>query len=133
MAYTLVILKPDCSERRLTLELTQHLERAGKVVRLNASVLTEDQVAALYDKYKDADFFPRLLTTMTSGPTTQMILQGEIDICSDVRTLAIHLREYWRDPNETNRAKNLIHATEYPVEVAREINIFFPGFLDGVR
>jgi nucleoside-diphosphate kinase len=92
MERTLILLKPDCVQRRLAGEILGRFERKG--LRLAAMKLIQADKALAekhYDVHKERPFFPSLVQFLTSGPTVALVLEG---------------------PNAVAVARNLIGATD---------------------
>lgn len=92
MERTLILLKPDCVQRRLAGEILGRFERKG--LRLAALKLVQADKALAerhYDVHKERPFFPSLVQFLTSGPTVALVLEG---------------------PNAVVVARNLIGATD---------------------
>ncbi len=92
MERTLILLKPDCVQRRLVSEVLGRFERKG--LRLAAlKLLQADKALAErhYAVHRERPFFPSLVQFLTSGPTVALVLEG---------------------PNAVVVARNLIGATD---------------------
>jgi nucleoside-diphosphate kinase len=77
MEKTLVLLKPDCVQRRLVGTLLQRFEQKG--LRLTALKLvqpTRQLAEQHYAVHKGKPFYDSLLTFLTSGPTVAVVLEG---------------------------------------------------------
>jgi nucleoside-diphosphate kinase len=77
METTLVLLKPDCVQRRLVGAILQRFEQKG--LRLAAMKLVQPsrQLAERhYAVHKGKPFYDSLLTFLTSGPTIAVVLEG---------------------------------------------------------
>lgn len=92
MERTLILLKPDCVQRRLAGEILGRFEKKG--LRLAALKLVQaDRSLAErhYDVHKERPFFGSLVQFLTSGATVALVLEG---------------------PNAVVVARNLIGATD---------------------
>jgi len=77
MERTLILLKPDCVQRRLAGEILARFERKG--LRLAAmKFLQADQTLAEkhYEVHKARPFYGSLIQFLTSGPTVALVLEG---------------------------------------------------------
>ena len=78
MEKTYIMLKPDCLKRGLMGEVIARIERKGyritdaKMMCLDEAVLREH-----YAHIADKPFFPEIVSYMTSGPVSGMIVEGE--------------------------------------------------------
>ncbi|WP_437230210.1 nucleoside-diphosphate kinase [Planctomicrobium sp. SH661] len=128
MNQSLVILKPDAIERRLVSNLLSRFEQQGfEFGNITKRYLTLGEVSSLYCQYIEKDFMPRLRGTMLVGPCL-LVPVGRVDACvSRAREIALEARLQLRDPQETNPARNLIHASDSVSAAVRELQLFFPG------
>jgi len=77
MERTLILLKPDCVQRRLAGAVLQRFEQKG--LRLAALKLVQaDRVLAEqhYAVHKGKPFYDSLLQFLTAGPTVALVLEG---------------------------------------------------------
>jgi nucleoside-diphosphate kinase len=81
---TLVILKPDCVQRRLVGRIIQRLEDKGlTIVAMKMMQLSKSLAERHYAPHKGKPFYPGLVDYVTSGPVVVMVVQGSqaIDVC----------------------------------------------------
>jgi nucleoside-diphosphate kinase len=77
MERTLVLLKPDCVQRRLVGSILQRFEQKGLRLAAMKLVQAAQQLAAQhYAVHKDRPFYQSLLKFLTSGPTVAVVLEG---------------------------------------------------------
>lgn len=132
MEETLIILKPDCMEKRVAGEVISRFEKAGfeiiasKVMQLDGAILREH-----YAHVADKPFFPEIEAFMSSRPVMPMILRGE-GVIAKVRDLL--------GPTDSSKAeagtirgdlgtdmmKNVVHASDGPETAVAEKKRFFP-------
>jgi nucleoside-diphosphate kinase len=77
MQQTLILLKPDCVQRRLVGAVIQRFEQKG--LRLAAMKLVQasrDLAAKHYAVHSARPFYETLLKFLTSGPTVAMVWEG---------------------------------------------------------
>ena len=75
---TLVLLKPDAVERRLTGPIINRIESSGFQIRAMRQVrLTKRQAEGFYAVHRERPFFNDLCQFMTSGPVVVQVLEGE--------------------------------------------------------
>jgi nucleoside-diphosphate kinase len=77
MERTLILLKPDCVQRRLVGTILARFEQKG--LRLAAMKLlqpTRSLAEKHYEVHKERPFYPSLLSFLTSGPTLALVLEG---------------------------------------------------------
>lgn len=132
MEETLIILKPDCMEKRVAGEVISRFEKAGfeivasKIMQLDAPILREH-----YSHVADKPFFPEIEEFMSSRPVMPMILRGE-GVITKVRDLLGPTDSTKAAPGTirgdlgTDMMKNVVHASDGPETAAAEKKRFFP-------
>ena len=132
MEETLIILKPDCMEKRIAGEVITRFENAGfdivasKVTQLDGPVLREH-----YAHVADLPFFPEIEAFMSSRTVMPMILRGE-NVIAKVRELLgpTNSKEAAkgtiRGDLGTDMMRNVVHASDSPESAAAEKARFFP-------
>lgn len=132
MEQTLIILKPDCMEKRIAGEVISRFEQAGfeiiasKVMRLDSAILREH-----YSHVADKPFFPEIEGFMSSRPVMPMILAG-VDVIAKVRELlgptnsADAPKGTIRGDLGTDMMRNVVHASDSPAAAVAEKARFFP-------
>lgn len=132
MEETLIILKPDCMEKRVAGEVISRFEKAGfdivasKIITLDSAILREH-----YAHVADKPFFPEIEAFMSSRPVMPMILSGE-DVIAKVRDLLgpTNSKEAAagtiRGDLGTDMMQNVVHASDGPETAAAEKKRFFP-------
>ncbi|GAA4713954.1 nucleoside-diphosphate kinase [Phytohabitans rumicis] len=129
---TLVLIKPDAVRRGLVGEIIGRFERKG--LAIDALVLRGMDAALAdehYAEHVDKAFYPPLKEFMTGGPLVAAVLSGDqaIDVvralvgATDGRKAAAGTIR--GDLSLSNR-ENLVHASDSPDSVKREITLWFP-------
>ena len=131
MQKSLILLKPDCLEKKLVGEVISRFESKGysitasKMIQLDNSLLREH-----YSHVAHLPFFPEIASFMSSRPVMALILEGE-DVISGVRDL-VGPTDSTTAPAGTirgdlgsDRMKNVIHASDSEDSAAAEIQRFF--------
>jgi nucleoside-diphosphate kinase len=131
MQQTLVLLKPDCIQRRLAGDILGRFERKGlrlagmKLVRPSRSLAEQH-----YAVHKGKPFYDPLLAFLTSGPTLAIVLEGR-EAVQVVRQL-MGPTDGTKAPPGTIRGdyaisiqNNLIHGSDSPENAAAEIQLWF--------
>ncbi len=128
---TLIILKPDCMEKKIAGEVIGRFEKAGfelkaaKVIQLSADVLREH-----YAHVADRPFYPEIEAFMSSRPVMVMILEGD-DVINRVRDLLGPTDSMAapagtiRGDLGTDKMVNVVHASDGPETAKVEIARFF--------
>ena len=123
----LVILKPDCVERGLELEVLKILNSAGlHVLKQELRRLEREEILKLYEEYSRSDTFHVLVSYMLSGPCLIILLSGS----NAVRTVSslkgrTGSGKGIRGKYAENFIKNVIHSAETELKTSREILMFF--------
>ena len=77
MQKTLVLLKPDCVERRLIGEIIGRLERKGlNVIAMKMLRITPAMSKQHYAEHVSKPFYPNLEDFITSSPIVAMAVEG---------------------------------------------------------
>lgn len=132
MEETLIILKPDCMEKRVAGQVITRFEQAGfeivaaKIMQLDGPILREH-----YAHVADKPFFPEIEAFMSSRPVMPMILRGE-SVIAKVRDLLGPTNSLEapkgtiRGDLGTDMMRNVVHASDGPETAAAEKKRFFP-------
>ena len=131
MERTLILLKPDCVQRRLVGTILARFEQKG--LRLAAMKLVKaDQALAAkhYEVHKERPFYASLLTFLTSGPTLALVLEGREAVA--VGRAMIGKTDPAESPPGTIRGdyaiskqNNLIHGSDSVENAKNEIALWF--------
>jgi nucleoside-diphosphate kinase len=131
MEKTFVMLKPGVLQRRIAGEVITRFERKGlRIIALKLLHIDKTTAEAHYAEHKGNDFYEKLLEYTLSGPVIAMILEGE-EAVSVVRRLAgptslgDSLPGTIRGDYAARTRLNIIHASDSPGSVEREIGLFF--------
>ncbi|MGB0409470.1 MAG: nucleoside-diphosphate kinase [Opitutales bacterium] len=132
MEETLIILKPDCMEKRVAGEVISRFEKAGfeivasKIMQLDGSILREH-----YAHVADKPFFPEIEAFMSSRRVMPMLLAGE-NVIARVRELLGPTNSQEaaagtiRGDLGTDMMRNVVHASDSSEAAAAEKKRFFP-------
>ena len=131
MQRTLILLKPDCLEKRLAGQVICRFDEKGyeiiasKMIQLDDRLLNEH-----YAHVADLPFFPEIAAFMSSRPVLALVLEGE-GVIQGVRDL-LGPTDSTAAPSGTirgdlgtDRMKNVAHASDSPESALVEINRFF--------
>lgn len=128
---TFVMVKPDGMGRRLSGEIIRRYEVKGlKLVGAKLQILGEDIAKAHYAEHADKPFFGDLVAFITSGPTLQMVWEGE-NAVEVVRKMngATNCRKAdlgtIRGDFGLSLQNNIVHASDSIESAAREIDLYF--------
>ncbi len=125
------MVKPDAFGRRLTGEIIARYERKGlKLVGMKLQVVSEALAEQHYAEHKGKKFYAGLVAFITSGPTVQMVWEGENAVAA-VRKMngATNSQEAdlgtIRGDYGLTVQNNLVHASDSVSTATREIAIYF--------
>ena len=131
MERTLVLVKPDGVERRLSGEIIARFERRGlKIVALKLCRMTREMAERHYAEHAGKPFFASLVEFITSGPIVAMIVEGENAIKA-VRTMMGATNPLDSAPGTIRgdfaltMSNNVIHGSDGPESAVRETATFF--------
>ena len=129
---TLILVKPDAFERRLTGEVIARFERKGlSLVALKQMQADEEIANTHYAEHKDKPFFGELVSFITGGPLVAMVLEGPNAVKAARQVIGA------TDPVEAGAGSirgefgtevtfNLVHGSDSAESAKRETGIWFP-------
>src|SRR2546423_7057158 len=131
MQRTLILLKPDCVQRRLVGTILHRFEQKGlRLVALKLVQAGRDLAEKHYAVHKGKPFYESLLQFLTSGPTVAMVWEGR-EAVQVARTL-MGPTDGTKAPPATIRGdfalsvqNNLIHGSDSPENARAEIALWF--------
>jgi nucleoside-diphosphate kinase len=130
---TLVIVKPDGVERRLSGEIIARLERKGlSLVAAELRTIEREIATVHYEEHDGKPFFESLVDFITRSPALIMVFEGPENTYKVVRTLMGATNPAEAAPGTIRgdfgleMTENLIHGSDSPESAAREISLFFP-------
>jgi len=131
MQQTLILLKPDCVQRRLVGTIIQRFEQKG--LRLAALKMLQASRKLAEDHYavhKGKSFYNSLLDFLTAGPTIAMVWEGR-EAVAVARTL-MGPTDGTKAPPATIRGdfalsvqNNLVHGSDSAENAKAEIALWF--------
>jgi nucleoside-diphosphate kinase len=131
MERTLVLLKPDCVQRRLVGRLIARFEDKGlNIVAMKLMPITPELAKKHYAEHVAKPFYRGLEQFITASPVVAMILEGAEAIrvvremlgpTSGLAAPAGTIRGDFSD----SRQMNLVHASDGPEAAARELGLYF--------
>jgi nucleoside-diphosphate kinase len=129
---TLILVKPDAFERRLTGEVLARFERKGLAIAALKLMQVERATAEEhYAEHAEKPFFGELVDFITGGPLVAMVLEGHEAVAAARQVIGA------TNPIEAAPGSirgdlglevqtNLVHGSDSAESSAREIGIFFP-------
>ena len=128
---TLILLKPDCIQRRLAGTILSRFEQKGfTIVAMKMLQVTKELAAQHYAEHVEKPFYPKLEEYITSDPIIALILEGR-DVIATVRKMVGCTDGIKADPGSirgdysTSGQRNLVHASDSEASAEREMAIFF--------
>ncbi len=131
MERTLVLLKPDCVQRRLIGRIMTRLEDKGlNLVAIKMIQVTPDLARQHYAEHVDKPFYPGLEKFITGAPVVAMVVVGleAIRVVRDLLGATSGLKATAgtiRGDFSSSRQMNLVHASDGPKAADREIQLYF--------
>jgi nucleoside-diphosphate kinase len=132
---TLILVKPDATERGLAGEIVARFERRGLTLRAAKLVRVDRDLAERhYDVHREKPFFGELVEFITSGSTLALVLEGEGAIATCRSTIGA------TDPADAEPGSirgdlalsmpdNLVHGSDSTATAEQEIALWFPDGL----
>ncbi len=128
---TLILLKPDCVERRLVGRVISRIEDKGfNIVAMKLMRITPELAGEHYAEHVDKPFYPGLEAFITGSPVVAMIIEGleAIRVVREMLGATSGLKAASgtiRGDFSSSRQMNLVHASDGPEAAAREIGLYF--------
>jgi nucleoside-diphosphate kinase len=131
MERTLILLKPDCVQRRLSGRILTRFEDKGlNIIALKLMQITPELAKKHYAEHVQKGWYPTLEQFITGGPVVAGILEGlevirvvreMLGATSGLKAAAGTIRGDF----SASRQMNLVHASDGPEAAAREIELYF--------
>jgi len=131
MQKTLVLLKPDCVERRLVGEIIGRFERKGlNIIAMKMVRVSPELSKQHYAEHVNKPFYPNLEAFITSSPIVAMVIEG-LDVVRVIREMLgatnglKAVSGTIRGDFSSSRQMNLVHASDSEESAVREISLYF--------
>jgi nucleoside-diphosphate kinase len=131
MERTLVLLKPDCVQRRMMGRIITRFEEKGlNIIAMKMLQVTPDLAKQHYAEHVAKPFYPGLEAFITASPILAMVVEGlevirvvreMLGATSGLKAAAGTIRGDY----SSSRQMNLVHASDGPEAAAREIGLYF--------
>jgi nucleoside-diphosphate kinase len=131
MERTLVLLKPDCLQRRLMGRVVSRLEEKGfNIVAMKMLQVTSELAKRHYAEHVNKPFYPGLEAFITASPVVAMVVEGleAIRVVREMLGATSGLKAAAgtiRGDYSSSRQMNLVHASDGPDAAQREIALYF--------
>lgn len=136
MQRTLILLKPDCMQKKLCGKVLARFEDAGfKIIGCKMIKLDLDTLREHYAHIADFPFYPEVEKFMNSTPVIAMVLEGDgiiekmremlgVTDCLEAAPGTIRA-EYGSKEEGKNKMCNVVHASDSEEVAVKEIERFF--------
>ena len=131
MNRTLILLKPDCVQRRLMGQIIARFEDKGlNIIGLKMLQVTPELAKQHYAEHVEKPFYPSLETFITGAPVVAMVIEGlgAIRVIREMLGATNGLNAAAgtiRGDFSSSRQMNLVHASDGPDAATREIDLYF--------
>ncbi len=128
---SLVLLKPDCVERRLMGQIIARFEAKGlNIVAIKMLRVTPELSKQHYAEHVSKPFYKSLEDFITSAPVVALAIEGleVIRVIRDMLGATNGLNAASgtiRGDFSSSRQMNLVHASDSPESAARELDLYF--------
>ncbi|MBU2213573.1 nucleoside-diphosphate kinase [Patescibacteria group bacterium] len=136
MQRTLILLKPDCMQKKLCGKVLARFEDAGfKIIGCKMIKLDLDTLREHYAHIADFPFYPEVEKFMSSTPVIGMVLEGEniiekmremlgVTDCLEAAPGTIRA-EFGSKEEGDSKMRNVVHASDSEETATKEIERFF--------
>ena len=131
MERTLILLKPDCVQRRLMGRVIARFEDKGlNIVAMKMMRVTPELAKKHYAEHVKKDWYSALEGFITGGPIVAAIVEGleAIRVVREMLGATSGLKAApgtIRGDYSASRQMNLVHGSDGPESAAREIALYF--------
>ena len=131
MERTLILLKPDCVQRRLMGRVIARFEDKGlNIIAMKMMRVTPDLAKKHYAEHVAKDWYPALESFITGGPIVAAIVEGleAIRVVREMLGATSGLKAApgtVRGDFSDSRQMNLVHGSDGPDSAKREIALYF--------
>lgn len=131
MQRTLVLLKPDCVQRRLIGDVLSRFEAKGlHIVAMKLLQVTPELSKQHYAEHVEKPFYSSLEEFITSAPVVAIALEG-LEVVRVVRDMLGATNGLQAAPGtlrgdySSSRQMNLVHASDSEESAKRELDLYF--------
>jgi len=131
MQTSLVLLKPDCVERRLVGQMISRFETKGlRIVAMKLIQITPELSKKHYAEHVSKPFYPGLEAFITSSPVVALAIEG-LEAITVIRNMLGATSGLKAAPGtirgdfSCSRQMNLVHASDGEEAAARELDLYF--------
>lgn len=131
MERTLILLKPDCVQRRLMGRVLARFEDKGlNIIAMKMMQVTPELAKKHYAEHVQKSWYPALEGFITGGPIVAAVIEG-LEAIRVVREMLGATSGLKASPGtvrgdfSSSRQMNLVHGSDGPEAAAREIDLYF--------
>ena len=128
---TLIVIKPDAFERKLTGQILSRFEKKGFLIKeLKSYIFTKEKAEEFYSPHQNKPFFHELVSFISSSTAVVCILEGENAI-NVVRQMIGSTRSFEAQPGTIRGdyglgiTNNVIHASDSLESFIKESKVIF--------
>ena len=128
---TLIVIKPDAFERKLTGTILSRFEKKGLLIKeLKSFNFTKEKAEEFYSEHQNKPFFHDLVSFISSSTVVVCILEGEKAI-NVVRQMIGSTRSFEAQPGTVRGdyglgiTNNIIHASDSYESFIKESKVIF--------
>ncbi|MEO0530804.1 MAG: nucleoside-diphosphate kinase [Planctomycetota bacterium] len=131
MQRTLILLKPDCVQRRLMGQIITRFENKGlNFVAMKLIQITPELAKQHYAEHVEKGWYPNLEAFITGGPVLAGVLEGleAIQVVRDMLGATSGLKAApgtIRGDYSSSQQMNLVHGSDGEEAAKREIDLYF--------
>ncbi len=131
MEQSLILLKPDCVQRRLVGRVLSRFEDKGlNIVAMKLMAVTPQLAKQHYAEHVAKPFYPALEKFITGSPIIALVIEGleAIRVVREMLGATSGLKAAAgtiRGDYSSSRQMNLVHASDGPEAARREIDLYF--------
>ncbi len=131
MERTLILLKPDCVQRRMMGRIISRFEDKGfNIIAAKLLQITPEMSKQHYHEHVEKPFYPGLESFITSAPVMAMVVEGleAIGVVRNMLGATSGLKAEAgtiRGDFSSSRQMNLVHASDGAEAAQREISLYF--------
>ena len=132
MERTLILVKPDAVQRKLTGEILRRFENRGfSIVAMKMLTPSHDVAGEHYAEHKEKPFFGELVDFLSGSPLVALILEAPDAVALSRKTIgatkpADAAPGTIRGDLTVYLQQNLVHGSDSPESAGREMKLWFP-------
>ena len=132
MEKTLILIKPDAVQRKLTGEILRRFEARGfSIAAIKMLTPSPETAGEHYAEHKEKPFFGELVEFLSGAPLVALVLEAPDAVVLSRKTIgatkpADCVPGTIRGDLTVQLQQNLVHGSDSPESAARELKLWFP-------